>query len=142
MTPRTRTEPRSTPLRSPHQAVGLFLGTAVLAVLIVAPALAPASFVPALTIDNATPFDVNVDVTAGAGEGWFHLGTIEREAENVLEEVTDPGPTWVFRFTYGGIEGGELAMARSDLREAGWYLAVPIEVGQALTAAGFVPSAS
>ena len=73
MTPRTRTEPRSTPLRSPHQAVGLFLGAAVLAVLIVAPSLAPATFIPRVAIDNPTPFDVNVDVSGGGaavGSNW------------------------------------------------------------------------
>ncbi len=147
MTPRTKTQPRPTPLRSPHQAIGLFLGVAVLAVLIVAPSLAPATFVPAVTIDNVTPFDVNVDLAAGGGSdsgrsgGWFHLGTVGREAANVLEEVTDPGPTWVFRFTYGGVEAGEVTVPRSELRDAGWQLAVPAAVGEALVAAGFVASA-
>lgn len=140
MTPRTRTEPRPTPLRSPHQAVGLFLGTAVLAVLIVAPSLSPATFVSRLTIDNPTPFDVNVDVSGGDGP-WFQLGTVARETEGRVEEVADPGPTWLFRFTYAGIDAGEVRVPRSELRDANWQLAVPPEVTQALTAAGLVASA-
>ena len=141
MTPRTRTETRPTPLRSPNQAVGLFLGAAVLAVLIVAPSLAPASYVARLAIDNPTAFDVNVDVADGEGGGWFPLGTLDRERETVLEEVIDPGSTWVFRFSYAGVAGGELTVSRSELRGAGWQLAVPPGVSERLAAAGLVASA-
>ena len=141
MTPRTRTEARPTPLRTPHQAVGIFLGAAVLAVLIVAPSLAPASFVSRLAIDNPTVFDLNVDVAGGEGGGWYPLGTLERETENVIEEVVDPGSTWVFRFSYAGIDGGEVAVSRSELRGAGWQLAVPPGVGEQLAAAGLAASA-
>ncbi|MEA2827257.1 MAG: hypothetical protein QOG43_1696 [Actinomycetota bacterium] len=141
MTPRTRTETRSTPLRSPHQAVGLFLGAAILAVLIVAPSLAPASFVARLAIDNPTAFDINVDVANGDGGGWFPLGTLDRETESVLEEVVDPGAMWLFHFSYGGVEGGELAVSRAELRGAGWQLAVPPGVSDRLAAAGLVASA-
>ena len=140
MTPRTRTEPRSTPLRSPHQAVGLFLGAAMLAVLIVAPSLAPATFIPRLAIDNPTPFDVNVDVSGGAG-GWIQLGTVARETEGVLEEVADPGPTWVFRFSYAGVDGGELTVPRSELRANRWLVTVPPEVRERLSMEGFEASA-
>jgi hypothetical protein len=34
-----------------------------------------------------------------------------------------------------------VSIARSDLRDAGWQLAIPVEVGETLAAAGFVPSA-
>jgi hypothetical protein len=141
MTPRTRTEPRSTPLRSPHQAVGLFLGAAVLAVLIVAPSLAPATFVPRLAIDNPTPFDINVDVSGAPGGGWIQLGTVARETEGVLEEVADPGPTWVLRFSYAGVDGGEMTVPRSELRADDWLVTVPAEVSERLSAAGFEASA-
>ncbi len=141
MTPRTRTEPRLTPLRSPHQAVALFLGAAVLAVLIVAPSLSPGSFVSRLRIDNPTPFAVNVDVSDGDGTTRFQLGTVGRETEGLLEEVADPGAMWVFRFTYAGVDAGEMRVSRSELRGAGWQFAIPAEVGQRLTAAGFSASA-
>ncbi len=141
MTPRIRTESRPTPLRSPQQAVGLFLGAAVLAVLIVAPSLAPGAFAARLRIANPTPFAINVDVAGADGGGWFQLGTVARESEGLLEEVADPGSTWVFRFTYAGIDAGELEILRSDLRAAGWQFAIPAEVGRRLTAAGLVASA-
>ncbi len=141
MTPRTRTQSRPTPLRSPQQAIGLFLGAAVLAVLIVAPSLAPATFVPRLQIDNSTAFAVNVDVAGPDRDGWFQLGTVARETEGLLEEVADPGATWVFRFTYAGVDAGELEILRSDLQAAGWQFAVPAEVGTRLSAAGLEASA-
>ena len=126
MTPRTRTETRSTPLRSPHQAVGLFLGAAILAVLIVAPSLARASFVARLAIDNPTAFDINVDVANGDGGGWFPLGTLDRGTESILEEVVDPGAMWVFHFSYGGVEGGELG---SDHPVRGDAPGIPLVLG-------------
>ena len=140
MTPRTRTEFRPTPLRSPQRAVGLFLAAAVLAVLIVAPSLSTAAFVPRLTIDNPTAFDVNVELASGADDG-VALGTIGREGQSVLEEVADPGGQWTFRFSYAGVDGGDLVLSRADLRSAGWQLVVPAEVGERLLAAGVVASA-
>ncbi|HVF15219.1 MAG TPA: hypothetical protein VM942_11505 [Acidimicrobiales bacterium] len=141
MTPRTRMESRSTPLRNPQRAIGLFLGVAVLAVLLVAPSLDPGFFVPRLTVDNPTPFDLTVEVTGGDRDGWYDVGTVGRELEDVLEEVADPGSTWVIRFSYAGVEGGEVTVPGSELRAAGWRLTVPAAVGTALAEAGFVPSA-
>lgn len=141
MTPRTRTEPRPTPLRSPHQAVGLFLGAAVLAVLIVAPSLGAGGVVPRLRIDNPTPFAINVDLAGGEGGGWFHLGTVAPEGGSLLEEVADPGATWAFRFTYAGVDAGELQLRRSELQGAGWQFAIPADAGPRLAAAGLEESA-
>ncbi len=141
MTPRTRTAPRSTPLRDSQRAIGVFLGAAVLAVLLVAPALDPGPFVPRLTVENPTPFEITVEVAGGDRQGWSDVATVRREVEEVVEEIADVGSTWVFRFSYAGMEGGEVAVSRSDLRDAGWRLAIPGDVGEALTAAGFVPSA-
>ncbi len=142
MTPRTRIEPRPAALRSPKSAVGLFLGAAVLAVLLVAPALDDGTFVARLTIDNPTVFDVNVEVADPGREGWLDHGTIDRETQGVLEEVADPGGTWVFRFTYAGVQGGDLIVPRLTLRQDGWRLAIPTEVGEKLTEAGFAPSSA
>ena len=141
MTPRTRTQPRPTPLRNPERAIGVFLGAAVLAVLLVAPSLTPGAFVPRLTVENPTAFDITVEVAGGDRTGWTGIGAVRRQLEDNLEEIADPGRTWIFRFSYAGYEGGEVEMSRADLRAAGWRLTVPAEVGETLSSAGFVPSA-
>jgi hypothetical protein len=142
MTPRTRTESRPMPLRTPQRAVGLFLGAAVLVVMLVAPSLVTGAFVPRLTVNNtATPFDLNVDVTGPGRDGWFDLGTVARDTQGVLEEVADPGETWVFRFSYAGVATNEVVVSRAELRDAGWRVTVPATVGEELAGAGVVPSA-
>jgi hypothetical protein len=142
MTPRTRTESHPTPLRNPQRAMGAFLGAAVLSVLLLAPSLGAGPFVPRLAVDNPTPFDITIELAAGDRSGWTPVGTVRRDSGDVVEEIADPGATWVFRFSYAGMEGGELTVPRSDLRAADWQLVIPMEVGETLTAAGFVPSAS
>jgi len=141
MTPRTRTQPRPTPLRSPQRAIELFLAAAGLAVLLVAPSLVTGTYVPRLTIENRTQYDVNVEVAGGGQRAWLDLGTVPRETEGVLEEISDPGGTWVIRFSHGGVEVGELTVTRAELRDADWKLVVPTEVGDRLTEAGASPSA-
>lgn len=141
MTPRTRTQSHPTPLRNPQRAAGAFLGAAVVSVLLLAPGLSAGPFVPQLTVDNPTPFDVTIELTDGDRSGWSDVGTVRRETGDVVEEIADPGATWVFRFSYAGMEGGELTIPRSDLRAGGWQLTIPPEVGENLAAAGFVPSA-
>jgi hypothetical protein len=141
MTPRTRTEPRPTPLRSRHTAPGFLLGSAVLVVLLLAPSLGEDALISRLTIDNPTAFDVNVEVAGDGRSGRFDLGTVTHETESIREEVADPGATWVLRFSYGGVDAGELSVERSTVRDAGWRLTVPTEVGERLAAGGFVASA-
>lgn len=142
MTPHMRTEPFPTPLRTPRRVVGLVFGAlGVSAMLLWASYLDSDSFVRRLMVDNQTEFHLNVHLSDLDRDGWLDLGTITRETEGALEEVLDPGGTWVIRFSYGGVEAGELVIPRSTLREAGWRLAVPAEAGERLAAAGISPSA-
>jgi len=112
----------------------------VVVVLLQAPFLDTGPFVPRLTVDNPTRFDINVDLASGDRRGWIHLGTVGRESQSVLEEIADPGATWVFRLSYAGVEVGELVVPRSDLRAAGWRLDIPADVGSRIADAGFTPS--
>ncbi len=73
MTPRTRTEHRSTPLRSPHQAVGLSFGAAVLAVSSSPrrwrrPRSSPAS--PSTTRPRSTSTSTSLRVGMAGGSNW------------------------------------------------------------------------
>jgi hypothetical protein len=118
---------------------------AVVAVAVLAIAVAPwfrtESPVARLTIDNPTVYQVNVEVS-GDGGGWLDLGAVDRQGSKTAEEVTDQGARWVFRFSYGGVDAGEVAVARTDLAAAGWHVTVPDTVGQRLRDAGLAPSAA
>jgi len=94
------------------------------------------SAVRRLTVHNPTPYTVNVDVTGADRDGWRDLGAFARESERTVEELKDPGDTWVFRFSYGGLDAGELEVTTDQLDADGWTFTVPAEVGQRLRQAG------
>jgi hypothetical protein len=79
---------------------------------------------------------------SGSDGGWLDLGAVERQGSKTVEEVTDQGSRWLFRFSYGGVGGGEVALARSDLAAGGWHVTIPATVGQRLHDAGLAPSAA
>jgi hypothetical protein len=102
----------------------------------------PTPIVHHLGIVNPTVFQVEVDVRAQREGGlWMPLGGIRSEATRTVEEILDQGPRWVFRFSYGGFEAGEMAVTRSELQRAGWSLTIPPEVGERLKTQGFPATA-
>ncbi len=102
----------------------------------------PTQFVHHLGIVNPTIFQVEVDVRPQReGALWLTLGGIRSEATRTVEEILDQGPRWVFRFSYGGFEAGELAVTRGELQRAGWMLTIPPEIGERLKMQGFQATA-
>jgi hypothetical protein len=99
------------------------------------------SYVARLTVVNDTQYNVNVEVTGGAHDGWLDLGSVSRERTRTLEQIVDQGERWVFRFSYAGVAAGEVALDRTELSRQGWRLTVPVEVGERLREAGLRPSA-
>jgi len=143
MTP-TVTRARRLVPRDRRQIAGdVLLAVAALVTVVCASLLdRPPAVVHHLAIANPTLFQVEVDVrTEAEGALWLPLGGIRRESTRTVEEVLDQGPRWVFRFSYGGYETGELAISRAELRRAGWRLTIPSEVGERLAAAGFQATA-
>jgi hypothetical protein len=59
-----------------------------------------------------------------------------------VEEVADQGREWVFRFSYGGVDAGELVLSRDRLARDGWNITVPSAVAERLRDAGVQESAS
>ena len=136
------TRPRST------QSLPALAGVVAWTMLVLSPLLlvvrltgGEPSFVSEVTVDNPLVYKVNVQVRPGDGDGWSGLGTVRRETSKTVEEVVDQGPTWTFRFTYGGQLGGEMTVSRSELRADGWRILVPPDVGDRLRQAGLRPSA-
>lgn len=88
---------------------------------------------------NGTDYDVVVQVKAEGRNGWLPLGLARHGAETLFEEVIDQGDTWVFHFSYGGREAGEVLVGRAELARAGWKVEVPQEAAERLRAQGLVP---
>jgi hypothetical protein len=130
-----------------RQRRGTVIGTLLVAAVAVgivaevAPALRFPPHVARLTVVNPSVYHVNVDVTDVGRRSWLDVGTAGRERTRTVEEIPDQGRRWVFRFSYGGIDAGEIVMARSELEAARWRLTVPDHAIDRLRTAGFPPSA-
>ena len=94
-----------------------------------------------LTVHNPTPYMVIVDVTGAKRDGWLDVGSFPRERQRTVEELADQGRQWVFRFSYGGVDAGELVVTRDQLARDGWKITVPPGVGERLREAGLSESA-
>jgi hypothetical protein len=117
------------------------LAAAVLGVVLISPATQLPSFIPHLSLANPTGYAVEIDVRAADDSGWLNLGSVRRESRYTIDEVLDQGDQWIFRFRYGGEDGGELVVSRAELRADRWRITVPAEVGERLQREGFEPSA-
>ena len=140
MTP-TLTRPRPVPLRK--AGGNLLLAAAVGAVLLVAVLMVPAqrlpSFADRITVANPTDYHVEVDVRGGPGQSWFSLGGYGRDSARTSFQVLDQGRRWVFRFSSGGREAGEVIVTRAQLQENRWRITIPEEVGERLADQGVLP---
>ncbi|MCA1708151.1 MAG: hypothetical protein LC808_34705 [Actinobacteria bacterium] len=93
-----------------------------------------------LTVENPSPYIINVDVTGAKRDGWLDVGTVRRENRQTFEELADPGDQWVFRFSYGGVDAGELIVSRDQLARDGWKITVPGQATERLREAGLSES--
>ena len=135
------TEPSPVPAGRKWRPLALVgAGVVLVVMVVVAIAMQSPAHVRRITIDNPHEWAATVDVTAGERDGWVGLGTVERQASRSFEEVLDQGSQWRFRFSYAGIEGGELTISRSELEHLGWRLAVPDTFRHRMRAAGLGPS--
>ncbi len=136
------TRPRPAPARNITGTVGLALAIAafVAAEALAVWAIRMPDFLDQVTIENPDVHNVEIDVANADRDRWLGLGTAAREASRTFESVIDQGDTWVFRFRYGGVDGGEAVVSRDDLKGNRWHVRVPEQVGSRLTQAGLGPS--
>jgi hypothetical protein len=116
-------------------------GAAVLATLaFLLPASRTPSYVDEVTVANPHQWDVGVEVSGAERDGWLGMGTVDRTASHGFQQVIDQGQQWVFRFSYAGVDGGELVVPRSELEASGWKVTVPEQFAERMRAAGVGPS--
>lgn len=112
---------------------------AMLALL--SPALRSPGFVDRVAIHNPHPWHARVEVSDPERQGWVALGTVRRGRTETFHDVVDQGGTWVFRFSYGGHDGGELVVERIRLQQANWTVTVVEEFAERMRRAGVGESA-
>lgn len=137
--PPTLARPRIAPPK--HIGGSLLVSAGVAVVVLTAVALLPGMqlprFVRRVTVANPTAYGVEVDVTNPQHDGWLVLGGFPPASSRVLNQVLDQGRNWVFRFTYGGDDVGQIALSRSELERTNWRVTIPAELGDRLAAAGY-----
>lgn len=136
------TRPRPAPARNVSGTLGLVF---VIVVAVTAEAFAlwairMPGFIDRVTIENPGVHNLEIDVGDTDRDHWLRLGTATRESSDTFQSVIDQGDTWVFRFQYGGLDGGEVVVSWEDLERNRWRVRVPEEVGARLTQAGLEPS--
>lgn len=127
---------------APAAAVALFVGVALVALTIgpLSNFLEGPSLVERITFVNDSEYDVSIDVTASARDGWMSVGTAQRRSTSFHEKVIDQGGVWIFRFAAQGHTAGELQVTRAELEGAGWTVRIPDSVGEGLRAKGAPPT--
>ncbi|MDQ3569191.1 MAG: hypothetical protein M3396_00910 [Actinomycetota bacterium] len=135
-------QPRA-PLRRRSDILVVLTGALVLVgvVAVLVPATKTAGHVASITITNPHRWPAGVEAAAENRQGWVGIGAVDASGTRAFEEVLDQGRVWVFRFSYAGVDGGELVVSRAELEGSQWKVTVPDEFANRLGAAGLGPSA-
>jgi hypothetical protein len=137
----TRPRPQAAPARLGRDLTMVaFGGLLALGVILgVSAAVEGPSYVDRLTIRNATPYLVEVEVTSGDREGWLDLGPVSAGERHDFADVIDKGDRWAVRLSSAGTDGGELVMSRDELERGGWVVTISDQVSARLAANGATP---
>lgn len=144
MNPPTTVEPTTS--AGARRRFTLVLGVLVLSVAIVVALTSVVGLsggpgtVGRITVENPTPYALDIEVSPGTGTGWVSAGFVRQKSTAVVEEIADQGDVWVFRFDSQGQTGGEVRFTRPELEATGWRIVVPDDVATRLAEAGAPPS--
>ena len=129
--------PRSPQVR-PRRTPLLLAVLAIAGALLVSQLLASPHFVPRITFQNPTQYELMVEVSNGHG-GWLPLGTIDRHGATAFGEVYDVGDAWDVRVFAQGEAAGRFRVTRDQLERSHWRVQIPTRVGDALRTSGVAP---
>jgi hypothetical protein len=120
-------------------AVGALLALSV--IIGVMAAVEGPTFVDRLSIRNATPYTLEVEVTGADRDGWLPLGPVSPSGRLNLRDVVDKGDRWVVHVSSAGIDGGDVVVTRDALERSGWVITIPDGATSRLAANGATPPA-
>jgi hypothetical protein len=112
---------------------------ALAVILGVSAAVEGPSYVDRLTIRNATPYPVEIEVSGDDRDGWLDLGRVSPGERHDFGTVVDKGARWVVRVSSAGTNGGQLELGRDELARVGWEFTIGDEVSARLADNGLTP---
>lgn len=136
MSPSVETLPPSRWSTRSHQRSRIYRA-ALLAVAGVAALWAVASAVrgPAtvdhITIDNASEYDIHIDVRPPGASARLPVGVADQHCATSFEDVIDQGSVWVIDFRAQDHDGGRLTIDRAQLQRDHWTIHIPDAVVEA-----------
>jgi hypothetical protein len=133
--------PQAAPTRLGRNVAAVVVGgvVAVALTLGVSRALEGPERVDRVTIDNPTPFPLEVDVSPPDGGARLALGPVAPGERHAFASVVDQGDRWLVHVTSARSDGGEIVLSRNELARNDWVITIPDEVGTKLAAAGATP---
>ena len=134
----TPAPPQAAPTRLSRNIVAAVVGGLVALALIlgVSRAVQGPGVVDRVTINNPTPYPVEVSLAGASGAAGLDLGPVSPEARHVFESVLNQGDRWVVHVTSASADGGEFVVRRSDLEHGNWVITIPDAVASRLADSG------
>jgi hypothetical protein len=134
----TPAPPQAAPTRLGRNAVVAVAGGLVALALVLAVlwSVRAPGVVERVTINNPTPYPVDVSVAGARGGASLDLGPVSPASQHAFESVVDQGDRWVVRVTSAGRDGGDFVVRRHDLQRADGVITIPDAVGAKLADQG------
>jgi hypothetical protein len=134
----TPAPPQAAPTRLGRNVAAVVVGGLVALALIFAgtQALQGPSVIEQVTIDNPTPYPVEVAVAGTNAGSQLALGPVSPGEHHAFASVVDQGDGWVMHVTSARSDGGEFVVRRADLERSKWVITIPNEIGSRLAANG------
>jgi hypothetical protein len=137
----TPAPPQEAPTRLGRDVAAVVVGGLVALVLLFAGAraLAGPGVIEQVTVDNPTPYQVEVAVSGSQGGSQLALGPVSSGEHHAFASVVDQGDRWVVHVRSARSDGGEFVVRRADLERSKWVITIPNEVASRLAANGASP---
>src|SRR5438046_4307719 len=137
----TPAPPQAAPTRLGRNVAAGVVGGIVALVLIFAgsQALEGPGVIERVTVDNPTPYQVEVAVAGSGGGSRLALGPVAAGERHAFASVVAQGDQWVVHVTSARSDGGEFVLRRADLERSEWVITIPSEVASRLAANGASP---
>jgi hypothetical protein len=137
----TPAPPQEASTRLGRNVAAVVVGGLVALVLIFAgaQALGGPGVIERVTINNPTPYQVEIAVAGGEGGSRLTLGPVSSGESHAFASVVDQGDRWVVHVTSARSDGGEFVVRRADLERTKWVITIPNEVASRLAANGASP---
>ena len=130
--------PQAAPTRLGRNIAAVVVGGIVALVLIFAgsQALEGPGVIERVTVDNPTPYQVEVAVAGSEGGSRLALGPVAAGERHAFASVVDERDRWIVHVTSARSDGGQFVLRRADLQRGKWVITIPEEVASRLAANG------